>query len=224
MMEGDTMIYSNQRKLALSGWLRANHKEEYDNPFMLQKYLLFYECFSKVAGEKTDFEYLRGYERGPVFSQVWGDYTKERCEFDQKAEEAYQSGMYDINEIRAKRSGFMTGILTEQELSELTHTMNLWKSQSDRIQNGERQVTLYETDFNEDDALMISMLARMYPNEMIDDAYLVKVGQKRFIFHKSDVSRLTGQHRDTLFTLAERNDLFNPIYVEIGERGELVID
>lgn len=213
------MIYSNQRKLALSGWLRANHIEEYDNPFMLQKYLLFYECFSKVAGDKADFEYLRGYERGPVFSQVWGDYTKERREFDQKAEEAYRSEVYDINEIRAKRSGFMTEILTEQELSELTHTMNLWKSQSDRIRNGERQVTLYESDFNEGDRQMISTFVIMYPDEMIDDAYPIKVGQKRFIFHKNDVSRLTEQHRDMLSELAERNDLYNPVYAEIGERG-----
>ena len=65
------MIYSNQRKLSLSGWLKEYEINEYNKPLKLQFFLLFYEVFSKINGESPDLSYLRGYKRGPVFSQVW---------------------------------------------------------------------------------------------------------------------------------------------------------
>ena len=82
------MINSNTRKLTLSGWLRKNNPREYDSPLKLQKFLLFYELLSKTAGEQADFDHLRGYKRGPVFSNVWGDYTKERISFNEAVEKA----------------------------------------------------------------------------------------------------------------------------------------
>ncbi len=55
------MIYSNNRKLSLSGWLKQNYENEYNMPLKLQKFLLFYESFSKVEGEETDFGHLKGF-------------------------------------------------------------------------------------------------------------------------------------------------------------------
>lgn len=69
------MIYSNERKLCLSGWLMEHHEIEYNTPLKLQKFLLFYEAFTKVSGETPDFSHLRGYKKGPVFSNVWGKYN-----------------------------------------------------------------------------------------------------------------------------------------------------
>lgn len=83
-MEGGVlMIISNNRKQYLSGWLKNNYYSAYETPIKLQKFLFFYESFSKVRDQIVDFSYLKGYKKGPVFSQVWGDYTKERDEFDQ---------------------------------------------------------------------------------------------------------------------------------------------
>ena len=42
-----------------------------------------------VNGEKTDFTYLKGYQKGPVFSVVWGDYTKDRNQFNSLARSTY---------------------------------------------------------------------------------------------------------------------------------------
>lgn len=52
------MIYSNDRKRCLSGWLHQNSRAAYNTALKLQKFLLFYECFSKVSGEKADFGHL----------------------------------------------------------------------------------------------------------------------------------------------------------------------
>lgn len=218
------MIFSNKRKLCLSGWLQKNNRNEYNTPLKLQKFLLLYESFSKVSGEAPDFGHLRGYKRGPVFSNVWGDYTKEREAFDKVSNEAYASGVIEMDEVRAKKSAFIVSVLSESELSELTHTMNLWKAKEKRIMAGEYQVDLDENDFNENDSEIISMLDRMYPIQLIENSKVIEIDNHYFIFKKNDMQKLTEQHFDTLSGLSENGELFNPIYVDIDEEGRLVID
>lgn len=97
------MIYSNARKLLLSGWLKENGSKEYNSPLKLQKFLLFYEAFTKINGELADFNHLRGYKRGPVFSNVWGDYTHERLAFDDAVQKEYDSPHEQLDVERAKK-------------------------------------------------------------------------------------------------------------------------
>lgn len=218
------MINSNNRKLCLSGWLKHNNIQEYNTPLKLQKFLLLYESFSKVDGEYSDFSHLRGYKRGPVFSQVWGDYTKEREAFDLAAEESYAWRKSDINEERAKKCAFVVSTLSEKELSELTHKMNIWKSKEKRIMSGEYQVSLDESDFNSSDTNLISLLERMYPIDMIEASEVISIDNYYFVFNKKDMPKLTEHHFDTLSTLTENEELYNPVYVDIDEEGRLIID
>lgn len=218
------MIYSNKRKLCLSGWLRKNNESEYDTPLKLQKFLLLYEAFSKTSGENPDFSHLKGYKRGPVFSNVWGDYTKERTAFNKAADEAYEKGKADINIERAKKCAFIVGTMTEKELSDLTHKMNLWKSKEKSIMQGVYQVELQEKDFNSEDETMMRLLDEMYPMKMIEVSTIFKLDENYFVFNKSDVPKLTEKHFDTLLTLTEQEELHNPVYVEVDEEGRLLVD
>lgn len=218
------MIYSNERKLCLSGWLKEYNENEYNSPLKLQKFLLFYEAFSKVFGDEHDFGHLRGYKRGPVFSNVWGDYTKEREMFNSIATEKYHSKKENIDLVRAKKCAFFVQTLTEKELSDVTHHMNIWKSKKNRIMRGEYQVDLEEKDFNSDDEQMIKLLDSMYPEEMIENSQVISLDKNYFVFNKRDVTRLTEAHFDTLFALAENEKLHNPVYVDMDEEGRLIID
>ena len=218
------MIYSNARKLCLSGWLKKYHEVEYNTPLKLQKFLLLYEAFTKVSGETPDFSHLRGYKKGPVFSNVWGDYTKERIEFNIAAAEAYDKEKNAINTSRAKKCAFVVSTMTENELSDLTHQMNLWKSKEKRIMSGEYQVDLNECDFNSDDEKMIRLLDSMYSEAMIDDSHIINLDKNYFVFHKNDISKLTEEHFDILLALTEQNYLQNPVYVDVDEEGRLLID
>lgn len=218
------MLYSNARKLSLSGWLQKNNAALYSSPLKLQKFLFFYEAFSKVDGEQADFQKLKGYKRGSVFSSVWGDYTKDREEFDAKALESYNSGNSEINKRRAERANFVVSVLSERELSDLTHEFEIWKSKESQIMSGQAQVELHEADFSDDDYAMTKVLEEMYPDEMIRDSKIVSVGDTFFVFSKEDAKRLTEQHLDTLSALAETADLHNPVFVEIDEMGGLCVD
>lgn len=218
------MIYSNERKLCLSGWFKENSEKSYSKSLKLQKFLLLYEAFAKTSGEKPDYSHLRGYKKGPVFSNVWEDYTKERTAFDTAAMKTYEAKKDSVNETRAKKCGFIVETMTEEELSELTHKMNLWNSKKARIMSGEYNVNLDEKDFNEDDKKMIQLLDSMYPIEMIENSIVVDLDKNYFVFSKEDSVKLTEEHFDTLMLLSERETLHNPVYVDIDSEGRLLID
>ena len=97
-----SMLYSNSRKLLLSGWLQKHDAPAYCSPLRLQKYLFLYEAFSKVAQDHADFSRLKGYKRGPVFSPVWEDYTKNRNISDIVAHEIDEEMRSIINDCYNK--------------------------------------------------------------------------------------------------------------------------
>ena len=218
------MIYSNTRKLYLSGWLKENHIHEYEKALKLQKFLFLYEAFSKTAGEKSDFQSLKGYKKGPVFSQVWGDYTKEREAFNQASENSYHTNLSEINYERAKKCGFIVSVLTEKELSDLTHGFHIWKSKKERIMKGEYQVPLEEQDFSTDDVQMTRLLNDMFPIKMVESSTVVNIDNYYFVFPNNVVDCLTEEHYDILSLLSENEVLHNPVYVDIDTEGKLIID
>lgn len=218
------MIYSNERKLCLSGWLKEHSAKNYNTPLKLQKFLFFYETFSKTFGETPDFSHLRGYKRGPVFSNVWGDYTKERTAFDEAANDNYHHHKDIVNLDRAQKCAFIVGTMSENELSELTHQMNLWKSKEKQIMSGTYQVDLCEKDFNKNDAAIIQALDRMYPANLINNSEIVNLDNNFFVFKKQDIAKLTEVHFDILLTLTEQEELHNPVFVDIDQEGNLEID
>lgn len=226
MKGGMFMISSNIRKRCLSGWLKNNYSSSYETPIKLQKFLFFYESFSKVRGETVDFSFLKGYQKGPVFSQVWGDYTKEREEFNKCIDAAYKNDYksQNINEELAQKSAFLVRTLSQKELSTLSHKMHIWKVQESRIMGGELQVPLAEGDFNEDDVKLIRLLDSMYPMSMITESEVISINNYYFVIKKSDFPKLTEAHYDILDSLTDTEELVNPVYVDIDEEGRLVID
>lgn len=218
------MVYSNSRKLNLSGWLKANSLKEYCAPLKLQKFLFLYEASAKADNLPADFSHLRGYQRGPVFSNVWGDYTKDRAGFDAAASREFLSSREPIDYERAKKAAFLVRTLSEAELSDLTHHMNIWQSKKDRIMRGELQVTLEEEDFNEPDRLFIRSLMNLYPSSLADNSSIIELNNKFFVFNQSDASKLTEQQYDVLAMLSEEAELINPVFVTIGEGGCLIVD
>lgn len=65
--------------------------------------MFLYECFCAVRGKNVNFTYLRGYKDGPVFSEVWGAYTKEREAFDSYVDGDYKK--YDCTGFDEELAG-----------------------------------------------------------------------------------------------------------------------
>ena len=90
--------------------------------------------------------------------------------------------------------------------------------------SGEYQVDLYEHDFNASDEAMIRALDSMYPEKMIDESEIINLDRFYFVLPQKAMQQLTEAHIDILTSLAERENLHNPVYVDIDEEGRLVVD
>lgn len=218
------MLNSNIRKRAASGWLKENYRQGFSSSLKLQKFLFFYETLSKVEGDHADFTYLRGYENGPVFSDVYGDYIYRKPEFFNEVESAYRNNPEVINEERAKFASFLVNILTERELSELTHELNIWNAKEKEINKGTRHISLCEEDFTKEDAELLKTLRETYTSDYIDSVEVVEIYNKSFIINKDDMQNFTEEQQNVFITLSNDDNIENPVYVRISEDGVILID
>ena len=89
--------------------------------------------------------------------------------------------------------------------------------------NGEYQVDLSERDFNSDDEKLIRILDATYPLKLVENSTVVCLDRKYFVFTKSDAQHLTEEHFDILRTLAENEELHNPVFIDIDDRRRLIV-
>lgn len=217
------LIYSG-RKRALSGWFKLNQNEDYNSPLKLQKFLFFYEIISKIEDDSYDLKALRGYANGPVFGDVYGDYTHRKSEFSEDIEKFYQISASMVNAERAKIIGFLVNILSENELSDLTHQFNIWSAKEDQIGLGIQHVSLSENDLTQKDISLMFKLANMYSIEYINSVDVLWCIDKCFIISKENSNRLTEEHKKILLELALEESLLSPVYLTLSEDEVLLVD
>lgn len=216
-------LNSNDRKLHLSSWLAKNQPAEFRINLKLQKFLFFYESLSKMEGEENDLSYLKAYPDGPVFSNVYGDYIYHGAKFFPTVHSISLESVTNVNENRAKLSGFLVKILTEKELSDLTHELDAWKVHKPAIDSGQRSISIMESDFTKDDYLLLQTIKEMYPTDLIDNSTVISMKDKNFLLSNEDFGCLTEDQTRVFLNLTEE-DLDNPVYVSFSEEGVLLID
>lgn len=214
------MTYSSERKKALVGWTVNN--AGFTSNVQHQKFLFFYELFSKIDGDDYELDGLRGYKNGPVFSAVYGD-DKYDNNFKAECGKQFQARSHLVNESRAKLAKFLVKCLGNK-LSEFTHEMDIWAAKRAEIERGERQVPLSESDFTENDANMLRDIELAYPESYIDSVETYSVNGKTFVYFKSDKERLTDEVRDTLYEVSLDPEFDSPVYISFSETGVLLLD
>ena len=122
------MMFSDDRKYTLSGWLQVHERKVYDRPYQLQIFLILYEYFSEIENDESDLNFLIGVKKGPVFGAVWTDYGKICDRFHSSSKYSYEKKVINVNENRAKRCAFIVQTLTEEEWSSLMKKLNIWKA------------------------------------------------------------------------------------------------
>ena len=129
------MMFSDDRKFALSGWLQVHERELYNRRYKLQIFLILYEFFSEIENDESDLNFLFGIEKGPVFGAVWTDYGKICDAFHINSKSFYEDKVININENRARRCAFIVQTLTEEEWSSLMKKLNIYKAKESEILN-----------------------------------------------------------------------------------------
>lgn len=224
------MINTNKRRLCLSAWFFQNRPKEFFASLKLQKFLFFYEMFNYSLDNEFYLDYLKGYKNGPVYSDVYGDYTYRIEEFQAKIEENINeakdkiaSSVFEIiNEDVAKKAAFLVSILSKSELSELSHEFDIWRSKQERIDAGEKQVKLESEDLSSKDKLLAKELYDLYSLEYIENSSVISVNETKFIIDKKQRALVTSELEEVLEEISKEEE-DNPIYISI-EDGVIVVD
>lgn len=217
------MLNLNEEKLALITWLYNNDQRSYQNTRKVQKFLFFYELFSKVVGKPYDLGHFKIWLHGPVDSFVYGDYTYRQPELARAIAENKNTELVQ-SEI-ARKADFLVQILNTEEISNLTHEFDLWKTPVLLHSNFERKnISLDESDFSRTDEAMAKELFFMYDDELIKNSTVIHTFGKHFVLNNDDANRLTEDQQSILDGLSFDETLQNPVFVEIDSDGVLIID
>ncbi len=118
--------FSDDLKCELK-WLEdnKNYSEEKISGIKQQKFLLFYNLFLNTLEEKGNFEGLCAWKNGPVYTQVHAA-VKHHYTIGEIIK-SIQSPII-IDEVLAKISKFIVEVLSDEEVSDITHEFDFWKT------------------------------------------------------------------------------------------------
>ena len=219
------MMFSDDRKFTLSGWLQVHERKVYDSPYQLQIFLLLYEFISKIENDEWDLRHLFGLEKVPVYGAVLMDYSKICDRFHRYSKSTYEEKIIEVNDDRARRCAFIVQTRTEEEWSSFTKRLNIWKAKESEIFKHERKMAeLHWDDFNDADINLITMLANQYPSELVENSKIISVKEKKFVVSKIDHENIIQNHMERLEKLAKKPKLYNPVFVKLDDEGKLVVE
>lgn len=208
----------SDRKLALLKWLNIKNSN-YSN-LQTQKFLFFYEMFQFINNKDYDITNLKAYKNGPVFSDVYGfqRYEKDLLELTVNN----NNSSYDVDEENVEKALFLISTMTDTELSDLTHQLDMWKSKKILINDGQKQIPIELNDISKEDK---ENLKKIFKTTLsINNFKIIKIANKIFLIKKEELNKLTDEHYEVLDLLSEENDLINPVYLSINEEGVLLVD
>lgn len=215
------MLFSSKRNLEQLAWVNK-HSNTSISGLKQQKYLLFYEMFSKVNGLEYNIDYLKAYPNGPVFSNVFGDAKHRENEFYNEIESI--DSFENIDESIANLSLALVKSFTDNEISLLTHNLDMWQSKEERIKNGERQIPISETDITESDVEFFNQTYSEYKYLLSIGIMHFRISEKIFRISEEDYDNLSDVHHEVIDLLSLDKSLDNPVYLELDENGVLLID
>lgn len=212
-------INTSKSKLDKIAWLNKQEEIAKFSKLQLQKFLFFYEMLQYVDGNDYDFSSLKAYKNGPVFSNFYGDITYREEEVNDYLRSAKEDNT--TNELNARTSKFLIETMTDSELSDLTHEFDMWKVHKDKISANVQQIPMSEKDITADDIDLIEFIRSSEPDFKYE---VLMVGDKRFVCSSEDFEHLSDKHLELLDSLSSREELINPVYIELDKDGRLLID
>lgn len=215
-------LYSSVEKLTLLQWLFRNNRQAFENSLKVQKFLFFYELYSKVSAYEYELTKLRAYEKGPVFSQVWGDYRYRKNELVSVLNgEDIDAGERILNIEPLLHANFIISTENTMDLVGITHEFDCWKS---KYNEGGYNITINESDITDHDINLADALYDGYDTKLIRDSEILYLDPAKFIFKKGERDKLSEEQLNALEEVACSGEIDNPMFVNIAEDGVLEID
>ncbi len=142
-------------------WLEENKNigEEKISGIKQQKFLLFYNLFLEILQEKGNFEGLCAWENGPVYTQVHAA-VKHHYTIGEIIKSIKKPII--IDEVLANISKFIVELLSDEEVSDITHEFDFWKTV---VNNETTNISI--DDITKEDISKINKIMNTYDVEFI---------------------------------------------------------
>lgn len=215
------MLFSTNEQLEKLSWLKENSESFSNTRLKSQKFLFFYEMFSGLEKDEYNTSYLRAYMNGPVYSNVYGDMRYSEVDLNKKIAEIDDYSSVDVDIANATK--YLLDLFNEKELSELTHSFDLWSSKKNRIKANEKQISINEEDISERDKMKLHNLLKRYQKISKLDIDILNVQNKIFVISKEDKKEMKPEHDEVLEILSQDEELENPVYLSLKD-GVLLVD
>lgn len=183
--------FSDDLKCQLK-WLEEN-KSETDKitGIKQQKFLLFYNLFLKINDEQSNFEGLCAWKGGPVYTQV---HAAVKHHFTIKEIINSIEDNVSINESLANISKFIVELLSDEEVSDLTHKFDFWTTIDDNYKNNK----ILEENISKDDEKKIFEILNFYDLEFINNHNIYKTETATFFIKKNEYDFILKEFGDKL--------------------------
>lgn len=210
----------DERKLNLLKWLENNISDNVRiTNLQKQKFLFFYEMFQIIDDLDYNIDYLKAYKNGPVFSNIYGF---QRYDNNTLSRMINSVNNCEINTYNAKSSLYIVLTMTDKELSDCTHKLELWNSKKELIDSGAKQIPITIDDITNNDKLILKKLKDHTLD--ISDFKILTILDKIFLFNLEDYEKLDSNYDEILELLSRDNELINPVFVNIDSKGVLLVD
>lgn len=208
------VLYSDEDKFIKLAWLYRRSNTTFSS-LQIQKFLFFYEMFSKINDEEYNIKSLQAWANGPVFSNVYGDYVYDRPTLIEKIENITDDALSVVCDKTASMCQLVIESMTENELSDFTHNFDLWKTHKPEIDEGVKQIPIVNEDISEKDLFIMKELYNYY-EKLYDLGYKsIRIADKVFMVSEENADDITGEHAETLDTLSRKDYLENPVFLDI---------
>ncbi|WP_263836011.1 hypothetical protein [Ureaplasma sp. ES3154-GEN] len=200
-------------------WLWTHEKVISCDHLQIHKFLFFYSVFIHLKNEDADWKYLSAYQHGPVFSNLYGDYLYRNQLLREMVE---KESIDNLNIKIANKVLFLILTHTNQELSMLTHHLDLWRKYEYLLSINKKHIRIKIDDLSNNDQLFLDQIYNSCKD--IDDYLVLKIQNKRFVIRQEDISRVDSTVYQTLTDINNKEDLMNPVYIQWNKNGEMIVD
>lgn len=177
-----------------------------------QKFLLLYNLFKEIKYKKGNFTSLQAWDNGPVYTQV---YSAIKYHYTYKELLDTIKIPYTIDEKLAYVSKFIVEILSDEEVSELTHEFNFWKKSVDSLNQAIEIKNISISDLKKIDNIL-----NLYNLDFILEHKVIRINSKIFLVKYQDYALLIDRYINQLNNLA----VTEPTVIELNNNKINIVE
>ena len=187
-------------------WLKKEADKEEMSATQCQIFFFYYQLFELLFARESDLRDLCLGRQGFYFSQLEKDLLSGVSHLEGK-------GTLKTNqEVSARKALFLALTTSQSDWQELAPVFDFYQT----VGRLETPSLLSSQDRQH--------LMWIYQSALEKDYSVKVIGDKHFVLKRQDATKLTGRQTQTLEILSQSEDLVNPVYVTLGEKGVLLLD